>query len=151
VVLKRRAVVQNPAVVEEVHVARFRANSARRSGDARDAVEYVRRLLLCDGQRQPDLLVARLDPVSADTATATPAIPGEHRNATVERRLVAAAAAIDVERMVEPPAGSSGCPPAGGCDGGTADHLAEPCRSAKIQTQKTDVIRTISSPKELSV
>src|SRR5262249_9459498 len=102
VILERRAVVEDPAVVDEEHVAGFEAELDVQSRLVQDSVQRVERPLLVSSQWLADLLVTGLDPVTQIAAHGRLAVPMEDRERH-SRRIARSQsrAALDVERLLE--------------------------------------------------
>ncbi len=101
-ILKHRAVVQDPAIVDEEHLSRFQVKLRSEFGAAQHAVQYIQGLDLGRSQRLLRLLLADLNPVAQVPADQPATVPGE--NGEPDGRRLArldSTAAVDVKRLSE--------------------------------------------------
>src|SRR5262249_50264805 len=102
VILECRAVVQDPAVVDEIHVTRLEGELGAYLGRRGDLVECVERPDLLGVKRHAGFLLPDFNPVTQVTAKHFAAIPGQ--NGTAHGRLLTrshTAAAIHVKRLIQ--------------------------------------------------
>src|SRR5581483_7847867 len=97
---KRRAIVQDPAIVDEVHVAGLEGELDAQLRQRGNAIERIQRLALLSTQRLARLLLSNFDPVPQIPAQENSIVPGEDRYR--HGRLFSgqhAAAAVHLERL----------------------------------------------------
>ena len=76
---ERRAVVQNPAIINEIHLAGLQAELDSELGALQNLVEHVERPPLVGGQRLIHLVVASLDPIAQIPQYRLRSVPRNHR------------------------------------------------------------------------
>ena len=99
IVLEGRAIVQDPAVIDEEHLARPQGELDPEVGARQHPVERVQGVDLFRGEWLVRLLVAGLDPVAEVAKQQLGTVPGDHRE--LHRGRLArlhTPPAIDVER-----------------------------------------------------
>src|SRR5262249_3542365 len=101
-VIERGPVVQDPAVVDEVHVPRLQVELRPQVRPVEELVEHAKGRLLARAQRLASLLVPDLDPVTQVAEVQLAPTPADDRELN-RRRLPGpdAAAAVDVERLIQ--------------------------------------------------
>ncbi len=151
-ILKGRAIVKDPTVVDEEQIALFQREFDSKGWIVRHFVESVERSSLEGCQRLTNLFVAGLDPVTKIAIHQSAIFPGNHRsNCGRPFAPPNAATAIDVKRLIKD-FQQFGMPGQQFVvDAVAADNLTQSAALGRVDAKQADIVRNVVAERIVGV